>query len=288
VAALAGILANLSGPVDTSITSLLKEGWRRDRVEKPYTEETIIRASSLYSLCVREEVLRSVFKVDRLEKFGANTLINFSHGTGLHHVMQNEVLPAIGVLYGTWRCFRCGRLYGEVTDPSRWEDQVVRQPPEQCACTPGDFRADDRYLYVEASFNDPVVGLKGRPDGFLVLPGLPGMGILEVKSAGDGTAWRVRSVPDMGNVIQLHAYMLMTGAQWGQLVYWEKKVFGMPALIEHHVERDEGTIDRIKALIDRMRQGIREQSFAGVDRMCKTKSCARAKRCPVRAQCFEA
>src|SRR6202035_532691 len=98
------------------------------------------------------------------------------------------------------------------------------------------------FQYVEHHFINDEHKITGHPDGFLVLPGLAGMGVLDAKSAGGKSAWEIKSAPNIGLVIQAQLYLWFTGCQWSKILYWVKAENGLEALVEHHVERDDDTI----------------------------------------------
>ena len=129
----------------------------------------------------------------------------FDRGKGVHWTLQNHVLPRLGCLVGMWNCKRCGVLYG---GPSDW-----RVRPDSCICCQEAKQNEDdtSFEYVEQQFRDETYRVTGHPDGFLVLPSMPGHGVLEGKSASDRKFQDVQDVPDFGHVIQLQAYLWLTG-----------------------------------------------------------------------------
>jgi hypothetical protein len=156
-----------------SLKQLLKSAWRQESVKPPLLPDSYIRASGLASLCARAEVLRGRLGVSDKERFDATTLLIFLHGTSLHWGLQNRALPEIGVLYGLWRCEGCGKIHGSI-EPSKPLASTVILRPKICSCGVTEF------TYHEHKFVDEKYRITGHADGFLVLPGLSGMGILEL------------------------------------------------------------------------------------------------------------
>ena len=134
----------------------------------------------------------------------------------------------------------------------------------------------------EVEFFDHNIRLKGHTDGFLALPGFSKMGVLEAKSIKPG--WTIKNVPKLEHAIQLHEYFLLTGLEWGVILYWIKGENGLDAFVEHFVERDEDTIARIKANVRGIRSGIMGGPLP--DRVCASADCPRAQSCVVSDPCF--
>jgi uncharacterized membrane protein len=117
-----------------------------------------------------------------------------------------------------------------------------------------------------------------------VIPGMDGMGIFEAKSISPRGAWEVRGTPKLDHVVQVQCYLWMTGLKWGKILYWDKGSFGLSALVEHTVERDEGTIRSIQEMIRSVHKGL--SGGAIPDRVCSNRTCSRATTCPVVNICF--
>ena len=246
----------------------------------PYLDENgYLRVSALAELCPREEVLASTLKFVRTRKVDADLGMIFAHGTALHWVLQNKIVGLTGALYGVWHCVKCAKQFG-APSPNLQESQSLSTRPRSCdACGCPDFH------FLEQRFINEEYRIGGHPDGFLVLPGLPGIGIAEFKSVGIKSAWEVRSTPNMGHVVQVQTYLWLTGLQWGKILYWEKGGQGMSALFEHHVERDEESIENIKGMIRSIWNGVTSGLLP--QGPCTTIECPRAAKCQLKHACFE-
>ena len=223
-------------------------------------------------------------EVPRTREVAADLNLVFSHGTALHNILQNQVLPALGeILYGQWRCLLCGKLVG-CSDGKPMLDCIIPRPDRCLSCGGGGF------LYEEVSLRSDQYHLTGHPDGFLKLPGYEGFGVLEAKSISQRGAWEVKKTPKMDHVIQSQMYMWFTGTQWAQILYWDKGTFGVSGLIEHHVERDDETIENILQNIDELWDCLSVFKTTGTkklpDRICVNAECPRAKVCAVAKHCF--
>jgi hypothetical protein len=263
-----------------SLLRVINEGYVRD-AEKPPLDPlaSYLRSSAIPSLCAREEVLCTLLNIPRRDKVDVGLNLTFLHGTALHWAVQNELLGPLGVLYGTWKCGGCLKLYGEYIEGARVEDWSRPRPKICIHCNSTEF------TFVEHKFVDHNLRLTGHSDGFLVLPGLSGMGILEVKSIGERAGREVKQAPQIGHIAQAHLYMMFTGFKWAKILYWLKAESGAGSLIEHHLDRDEETINLMRDLIRSVWSGIETKTLP--DRICANNSCSRAKACQVSKPCFE-
>lgn len=269
------ILATTKG--GTSLKKILKEKFITVEEVPFLTSNSYIRSSSFPSLCPREEVLCAREKVTRTNKITADLNIIFQHGHGLHHQLQNEILPSIGVMRGTWICNGCCAVYGKLVPGVRVEDWAVARPDACASCKGNEFR------FEEADLIDEYHRITGHCDGFLVLPGMPGMGIVEGKSVQQG--WEVQNTPKLDHVLQLQTYLWLTGLKWGIVLYWQKGEHGVNAFIEHLIERDEETILNIKSTLRGIWDGVAGGALP--TRICEDIECPRAKACKMKKLCFE-
>jgi hypothetical protein len=245
-----------------------------------------IRVSSLAALCPREEVLVATTGVERTDPFNGDLGLVFEHGHALHWVLQNRILPVAGVLYGKWRCMNCGEITGgwDATEkPRRPIQEAQKLRPKTCGKCETVLDATTS-IYMEQEFANHEFRLRGHPDGFLMVPGMVGMGIFEAKSINPRGAWEVRSCPKLDHVVQVQCYMWLTGCKWAKILYWDKAGMGSSALIEHTVEKDDETIEAIKDEITSIWVGIEDGTLPL--RTCKTRTCPRAEKCAVVDVCF--
>lgn len=275
---LAGILQSSVGT--GALLPLVEQAYAREESKPPLTPKSYLRASGIPMLCAREEVICVKNQVTRPNDIDAGLNLTFLHGTALHWAVQNKLLGPMKVLYGTWRCDACGTKYG--TQPKEGGTSytwAVAMP--NCCSSCG----SKELTYVEPEFVDHDLRLTGHTDGLLVIPGLPGMGILEVKSVGARYAREVKVAPQISHLVQAHVYMMFTGFRWAKILYWLKGEAGMSMLQEHHVDRDEEMIHRVQDLIRSVWSGIETGELP--ERICANNTCPRAKSCHVAAQCFE-
>lgn len=259
-----------------SLKKIIRTQYKSDKPKSPLTADGWLRASAFAHLCPREEVLAARHSVVRADILSPDSMLTLLHGTSLHWGLQNRLLPELGLLVGKWLCLQCAKEYGGTLPLA--ENLIYR--PDACpACGGVEFQYQELMLH-----SDEVHRVNGHPDGFLILPGLPGMGVFEAKSIGQNGAPAARQAPQVAHVIQVHIYMWLTGFRWAKILYWDKTAPGVSALIEHHVDRDEETIERIKRMALSVWEGIRNGTLP--DRICASPDCNRALGCALRGPCF--
>lgn len=274
-----------------SNTGSLKE-WIEKRLGSerdvpPLDPDGYIRVSSFAKMCPREEVICARDGITRSDEVEPSLQLIFDHGTALHWALQNLVLPQLDVLLGEWRCNTCSWSTGKVDFSRDISETAVSRPTKcpNCDGEPGREPGTRAYAftYIEQHLHNDDFRIKGHPDGFLNVPGLPGLGILEAKSIGQ--AWKVKTAPQVDHVIQAHCYMWLANLKWAKIFYWEKGGRGLNALIEHHIDRDEDTIVGIKLALNSIWDGIRTGDLP--ERICSSYDCNRAGDCAVSRRCFE-
>jgi hypothetical protein len=264
-----------------SLKDLIELKFRESRATPPLGPDSSIRASGFASLCPREEVLAALHNIFREESFEADLLLVFAVGTGLHRMLQDEILPKIGAMVGEWVCLECSKHYGGMQGEPGFDLSKMVPKPDKCTkrkCGSVEFR------YQEQFFRDEQFRITGHPDGFINVPGREGTGVLEAKSISTRGAMEIRRIPKWEHVIQAQIYMWMTGLPWACLLYWDKGTFGMNGLVEHFVDRDEDTIVAIKEGLKSIWEGIENNSLP--PRICANNTCERASGCPAKVPCF--
>jgi hypothetical protein len=94
--------------------------------------------------------------------------------------------------------------------------------------------------------------------------------------------------PKVEHVLQAQAYMWLSGIEYARIVYFRKKFDVLPEVLsEHVIERDEATIDRIKALLLDTIDALDGKRTA-FDRLpeCASSQSSRAKYCDMFRPCF--
>jgi len=266
---------------------LIRSAIPEQRKKPPLTKDDWIRVSGLAMLCAREEVLASRLGVVRDDNIDADLMLIFEHGHGLHWDLQNRVLPLTKTLLGRWLCGACGTYHGGEdtweTPMAGFEESQILRPLTCPNC--GAPMTSDNSLYHEQWIKDPQYRLAGHPDGFLRLEGMPGLGVLEVKSISPRGAYEVRNCAKLDHVTQAQCYMWMTGCQWGKVLYWDKGTVGMKGLIEHTIEYDEDHVEAMQNLVRDIWSGIEGGKLP--ERICASPDCNRADLCACSEPCFK-
>jgi hypothetical protein len=275
-----GSLLEQAGLDDSLIKKALKEQYHVVEDIPFLKPNSWMRSSKFPTVCPREEVICTRIKKKREWKISTDLKLIFDHGHALHARLQDHILPDIGVLRGKWICNGCGTMQGGPVpdDDSPVSSWAIARPDEceSCGVLGTDFR------FHEVKFYNDEHRISGHNDGFLEIDPLPGLGVLEGKSIKPG--WQIQNTPKLEHAIQLQTYLWLTDLQWGIILYWIKGENGLGALVEHFVERDEETIDGIKATLKSIWTGVNGGAYP--DRICPDNKCPRAKACPVVKECF--
>ena len=265
-------------PTNANLMDAIALAATETRVTPPIADGDVLRASGFAFMCPREEVLAGLYEVTRKETIGADLGLIFATGHGIHWMIQNLLLAKSSILLGQWSCLGCGWKHG--SKPKGGVSGLGLKPhPGMCETC-----GKEAFIYEELYFKNSVYRIGGHPDGFLVLPNLPGIGILEIKSISPRGAWEVKTMPKMEHIVQVQIYMWLTGAQWCKILYMNKGDMGQRAYIEHHVARDESTIEIAKETLLGIFNGLKGGPVP--EPICATHDCPRAKKCKLVKECF--
>lgn len=224
------------------------------------------RASSIVKLCPREEVLRHIHKVPKIEKIESRLKRTFDFGRAFHTLVQDEWLGPWGMLWGNWLCKQCGSLH------------EYCQYPVQCSRC-----AYDKFHYEELSFFNDEYGITAHPDGILSTPS--GNIVLEIKTT-NGRQFKlvsdIRRAPLEQHIFQINLYMWLTGLKEGIILYFDKDE---SMLCQFYIAYNETITNMLLKRVQDTRLGITNK-VVPEKKVCDKPDCARAKSCPVRKQCF--
>lgn len=268
------------------LIDLIRKNFVRKTDKPPLTSEGWVRSSGYSKLCVREELLCAKLKKDRVEIFDSEALANFAIGTGLHHAMQNVILPSIGgLLVGSWRCSKCGALRGPELGSLDFGAYIPCPETHHCD-------KDYRWVYEEQAFAKENDGpyqtrLTGHMDGFLRFedPARP-LTILELKSIGTN-GWRyIQDRPNDEHRVQVHLYFLLTGLRDALIVYWNKGEKGTGGIKEHLVTCNQNLLFSVRDTLHQLWSNIDNPAPTIGKRVCETSYCRRALSCTVAKECW--
>jgi hypothetical protein len=244
-----------------------------EEVIPPPTADQTYRVSRLVKLCPREEVLRHIHQISKVEKIEPRLRRIFDIGKAFHTLAQNEWFGQWGWLEGHWLCRRCHRVH---KDSLRPKTCGLECPTGQCQGT--DF------FYIEIEPADLLHGVTAHVDGILRIG--KKKKVLELKTC---NAMQFKLVADMkrrpqpAHVLQTQLYMWLTGLKEGIILYMDKDE-SLLAMFE--VKYDPAVIEKALEALALAREGMRTKIVPPRE-VCDSASCSRAKACPVRNLCFQ-
>jgi len=274
----------------------------------------VFRGSSLGYMCPRAEVLCNLGEIHREDEIDPDLDFIFAIGNGCHEAIQQNILKDI--IVGAWRCRGCGAVYGDmehlIAMPLACEGKLYNRETEELEQCPNHNYSEDvvadwhlpgfAYKEIDLHHLDPLV--YSHPDGVLWRgEGLPPddltfdnpyLELLEIKSAswtailyGYGHG-HVEKAPIPYHVDQAMLYMWILGIKRGRILYIDKSGRGIKSsFIEHTLELDEEYIrEHVLSMPVTIDEGIRERDPTKAKRICKDKSCAKARACVVREPCW--
>lgn len=271
----------------SSLIQIIQRVAARSEAKNAPTQTGMVRVSELHKLCVRKDLLRFRHNVSEPDDISADLGITFALGTGMHHAMQNELLPKSTVFEGMWRCNKCKHLHGDpsikdYTKPSQVANRMSR--PVTCsACN----KPNPSFTHEEYYFVNEELALHGHCDGLLNMPAISNDPVLfEMKSIAQSQTWKIKEAPLTDHIVQVHGYMLISGLFHAVILYWVKGIHGIAALKEFHVTYDEELAAGLRVELMSRKKGLAAGTVTE-DRICATADCARAMDCSARKMCFE-
>lgn len=306
------------GEISSKLVDLMYA--KLSRVPKPVNPADLwFSASDAHNLCPRLFALAVRHGIAIREAPDPELLWTFAVGTGYHYALQHELLPGLdGVLQGGWRrILKDGRTLevhpGKTAGPWTETDRGWGPKPE------GDY-----WEFVEPKGRIPHCRFVGKWDGVLVYADGTPTEVLEIKSIREDQFPSVNPLaggrPKADHVLQVQAYLWMSGLERGRLLYAAKGSDKMRhVLAEHVVVRDEVAIKKLEsdlltcgAAVETMSRavallrmprpdGMEEATWAETQvlaeaavvaalperpAVCRIKSDPRARKCDLRDICF--
>jgi hypothetical protein len=278
----------LLGEISTRVVDALVSQARRPG--RPYIADAAkadvwFSASDVHNLCPRLYAMAMDNHVGLREAVDAETLFNFAVGTAYHNAFQGEMLPAglAGVFQGSWK--------REVNGVLETVAGATRGPYTERGWGPqpeGDY-----WEFWEPKGRIPEVRLVGKWDGVLAWPDAPHE-VLELKSIRDemfgGVIPQAGGKPLAAHILQVQAYMWMSGLSRARIVYVRKGAGSLrESMAEHVVERSEEVIGGLRASLEACLAAV--NGARGVlpekpSATCRIKSDPRARKCACKDVCF--
>ena len=285
---------------DSSLRKLIAQGLSSTRTVPPIpapvpgSPETYFRASALGKACARKEALKIVHSLCDQDTVDADLALIFAKGHAAHWMHQEHLMPAVAkrAMVGWWSG-PGGTLSTTAHEPLRlWSYSEAVESIGHAS-------------YMEPHIHDHENCLKGHPDMILDWDlvekpphGSPsGLEIIEFKTRnGMSSAWSAVD-PDVGgaplpaHILQVQAYMMMTGIKRARIVYLRKGEFSdlQECYAEHVVKSDASVQSKIKTFLSAWRAALTEavESHKVPDRTkCATFDCQQSKSCGLRYKCF--
>ena len=251
----------------TLLTTLSDQKLYEEKKKAPPTESEIYRSSQIGKLCPREEVLKWKYQVHSMEAYSPKTKRIFDIGNAFNDLIQNKWFGEWGWLIGDWDCTNCHTCYR------------FQKRPEKCEKCSG-----KKFTYIELYFEDHKFGVSGHPDGIIELPSGQKR-LLELKTCNSQVysfLINIRKRPLEAHLDQISLYQWKYDLELASVIYLNKDTSDW---IEFLVRRDEWRIQNIFRKLHQIRDGMKGNTIPKRE-ICSDKTCARARACSVRKQCF--
>lgn len=245
-----------------------------------------LRASQIYDICPREEVLVRFLGVPRQTLFSAKSAARVKAGAAFHEAFRSSFVRMnfgngrIGYLVGKWFCVKCGKIFGD-------DDNWVRKP-EACDC------GNSQFVYMEITFKDDNLLLLAHVDGILELS-LSNNGteevvdkiLVEFKLVGSNSfKGYVKKIGFSERYYyQVQTYMFLSGFRRTLFCVVNVDAASEGELVKlFYIHYDEKVVEIIKKKASDFAEGMRNNVLPpGV---CVTPLDPRARLCPVAKECF--
>lgn len=269
--------------------------WVGEQVES----DNEYRGSRLWALCSFKAVLDVLFPQFAKDVKPLKLTIRNGIGTYTHRYFQNEVLAKSGILWGDWKCVRCGK---------EWKDQLWTEGPQN-------EKLDSSCPHIIEYQEKEVVWKAASPFGKDIFGHIDGIffpagvrHLLDIKTVTAKTFNYYLKEPSEDHIYQLNVYMALDPdeAEWSVILYvnletGEMKSFRIrknPEVMKDAKRKISALRDWYstftgdkqafaKALLDVRPKGQKSNVFANLPpRACVDPTSKRARFCPQRDQCW--
>jgi len=251
-----------------------------------------IHPSGLGNFCLREQVYKVIAikagdKVPSVRPSPETQMI-FEAGHATHLWWQSRILGPMGILYGRWECFSCSAVHGT-------NDDIIKMPKKCDSCgAPQDdiwFKEERIQIPAHVVLNCEEEDLTeqehahyrvvGHCDGEIRLVNGKRY-IAELKSQ---NKWNhpKRTEPNRAHMIQGLVYAHAKGVDGVMVIYVNKDTYAPKSYI---VTGSDHVVDWLYSQIRLIKKNVDRETPHKVERVCSSKSCNRAKKCPFRHICF--
>jgi len=277
-------------PQSRRLQEALWESMPEVRRDQTPHENMWFRSSGLYRLCPRSLQLGKEHNVNLAIEVDSKLRWIFGSGTAIHTQFQEDYLPTLGdVFQGWWKRGTSSRSHSASTLAKGSKLSEYSLSHKWIPKPDG-----DDWVYEELEFVNQEYRLTGHMDGVLVW-GEDDIEALELKTISsrgyDNVDPALGGRPKGEHVIQVQAYMWLTGLERARIVYINKDLNMLfpEGICEHIVERDDAQIKLIQGMLKDCATasdlGLEVPLYDRID-SCPKKSSYRAKDCKVRDYCF--
>lgn len=247
------------------------------------------RASSIYSACMRQHVLGTIYKLNYRDVTGFTRQLTFDIGHAMHTLIQNSNDRYFKEQRrGHWKCVACG-----VVSP------FGKPPTENCTYCGANIEALV-YHEFELKIEKPYY-VSGHPDLFIAPSEAPNkIRVVELKTM-SGEKFKTLVAPLVEHVYQLHTYMWACGLRKNDLSIWlddevgyityisKKEVSGELPIKTFTVNREVRVLKDIFDRLQQYKEGIEDNVIPEPLDQCVTSKFDhwRAKNCVARKLCKE-
>jgi predicted nucleic-acid-binding Zn-ribbon protein len=264
-----------------NIRDLLDEFLRKREKEQP--ERTGWHPSSFCDMCPREHVIRRLIpQYNNEEELEPGLLRIFDTGHAHHYWYQNEYFGPMGILWGPWRCLKCGMV--------EWGFRQKEKCPH---CGNKEFLYEE--IPVVAKLPDCVDQVNGHADGLILIRNC--WYLLEIKTI-NSNAFKWMKGAKEGHIKQAQIYCELINQGLVPTPFGVQLPSPEKILILYISKNDSELKDYIvDADPDFAREQLKrpilaEKAFATRSLPEKLPECTklsdkRAQKCAVRHRCFE-
>lgn len=271
--------------------------------------ESDYRGSRLYALCPFKGVLDVLFPNDAVQDRPDKSTIRNETGTWVHKMFQNFILAKSKILWGDWRCVRCGYL----RKSSYWPGPSTKKGLKgYSACLVEGPDVDEVFYNHKWEYEELEVAWEGmKPDGTDILGHIDGIWfpdevktIIDIKTTTAKTFNYYLNRPSEDHCYQVQVYMNLLPAEQADILYVNLETGEMKSF---RIERNSQIMDDAEKKIEARKlwyetfngdkkrfakellaenKRTRTMFDALPERACEDTDCKRAKFCPQARNCW--
>ncbi len=237
--------------------------------------------SQFCGMCPRAYVLKKILKQDKREIIGAQLQRIFDTGHAMHYWYQNEYFGPMGILWGPWKCRKCG-------------DVEWGMKPKYCStCNSRHFLYME--IPIQAKIPDCTEPINGHADGLIRIQNR--WYVLEIKTINSNAFKWLKGAKEL-HIQQAQIYAELIRQRKVKGVPFGVKVPDPEGIIFLYIAKDTSELKEYNVPTDSDfgRHQIQNPRIAEIalakkelpERLseCTGLSAARAKKCGIKDRCF--